>query len=208
MNKVKVGLDNATDQQVAAKGHLVSERMGEAATTYPAPNPSLAELEAAAKTLDAELLAREALAKEAQAMTVRIRTQSDKLKELLKAEAAYVEIVAEGDEEKILQSGFEVAGSTNTPVGPMPKVEGLSATQGDAEGEIDLHWTAIRRGLRSYEIESAPEASGPWTHLKGAAKSSTTLTGLTSGKRYWFRVKALGSSGTGAPSEPVTRTAP
>lgn len=208
MKKVKVGLDGASANQVADKGDLVSDRMGENATIYTNPIPSVVDLKGATNALRAEQLSHEALLAQLQASTVQVRTRAEAVKELLIELAAYVEKVADGDEEKILLSGFEVAGSTKAPVGPMPKVEGLSATQGEAEGEIDLQWTPVRRGLRIYEIESAPEASGPWTYLEGATKSSITLTGLTSGKRYWFRVKATGTSGSGAPSESVTRMAP
>ena len=39
-------------------------------------------------------------------------------------------------------------------------------------------------------------------------KSSATLTGLTSGKRDWFRVSANGSPGPGPASDRATKVAP
>lgn len=208
MAKVKVGLNDASDSEVIAKSRLVAERMGENASVYPSPTPALTALMSKADSIEAALLARAALLQQVQALTVRIRSEVNELKAALSDEAAYAEKASGGDPEKILLSGFDVAGIPGTPAGPMPKVEGLNATQGDGEGEIELQWTPIRIGRRSYEIEMAPESSGPWVFVKSDTRSSTKVTGLTSGKRYWFRVRALGSAGTGLPSDPVTRTAP
>ena len=47
-----------------------------------------------------------------------------------------------------------------------------------------------------------------WQHIGTPTKSSMTATGLTSGKRYWFRVSANGTAGPGPASEVATKVAP
>ena len=103
-----------------------------------------------------------------------------------------------------------VAADPGTPVGPMPKVEGLTASAGDADGEIDLHWNSIRRGLQNYRIELSEDPAGQtgWRFAANSRKSSATLDGLTSGKRYWFRVTAEGAAGPGPASNAATKVAP
>ena len=103
-----------------------------------------------------------------------------------------------------------VASDTGTPVGPMPKVEGLTATAGDAEGSVDLAWNSIRRGLQNFLIELSEDPAGltGWRFAANSRKSSATIEGLTSGKRYWFRVTAEGAAGPGPASTPATKVAP
>ena len=97
-----------------------------------------------------------------------------------------------------------------TPVGPMPKVEGLTATQGDTPGEIDAHWNPVRRGLGSYTVQITTDPAGltGWTVYGPASKNKSAITGLVSGTRYWIRVCANGAAGPGHWSDPTTKTAP
>ncbi len=109
----------------------------------------------------------------------------------------------------IEEAGMSVAGEV-PPIGPMPKVDGLSATQGDSEGEVDLHWNPVKRGLQNYltEVTDDPTGQTGWRFAANSRKSSVAVTGLTSGKRYWFRVTAECASGSGPASEPQTKVAP
>ena len=81
---------------------------------------------------------------------------------------------------------------------------------GDAEGAIDLAWNAIRRGLQNFLIELTEDPAGQtgWRFAANSRKSSATLDGLTSGKRYWFRVTAEGAAGPGPASNAATKVAP
>ena len=105
---------------------------------------------------------------------------------------------------------MSVAGGTGTPIGPMPKVEGLTATAGDAEGHVDLAWNPVRRGLQNFLIELTEDPAGltGWRFAANSRKSSATLDGLTTGKRYWFRVTAEGAAGPGPASNAATKVAP
>ena len=93
---------------------------------------------------------------------------------------------------------------------------GLAGTPGD--GQIDLSWTAPGTTggapISGYRIETKT-GDGPWTVTTantGSTATSATVTGLTNGTEYRFRVAAINAAGTGPAStatDPVIpRTAP
>ena len=98
-----------------------------------------------------------------------------------------------------------VEGSTApaTPGAPT----GLSATPGD--GQVTLAWTApdsIGGGdITGYEYEQ--NETGTWTST-GATATSHTVTGLTNGQAYTFRVRAVNSVGPGEASAVSTSVTP
>ena len=85
----------------------------------------------------------------------------------------------------------------------------LAVTAGDHDGEIDLTWDTIV-GSKSYVIEKSPDPPTPtsWAHAGVSTKSRTTVSGLTSGTRYWFRVAAINANGQSGWSDPATKIAP
>ena len=92
-----------------------------------------------------------------------------------------------------------------------PRVgRGLKTTEGDAPGEVDFQWNTVKRGLRNYIAEMTDDPAGltGWHVIGTPTKSGMTATGLTSGKRYWFRVSANGTAGPGPASEAATKVAP
>jgi Fibronectin type III domain len=87
--------------------------------------------------------------------------------------------------------------------------QALKATAGDHDGEIDLTWKAVSNA-RSYTIESSvdPATASSWTHVGIATSTSKTIANLTSGKRYWFRLAAIGGGGQSGWSQHATKAAP
>ncbi len=85
----------------------------------------------------------------------------------------------------------------------------MDVTIGNHEGELDLSWDAVS-GARSYLIQKRTDPNTPssWTHAGTSTKSSITISGLTSGTRYWFRVSAVGAAGQSGWSDPATKIAP
>jgi len=212
--KSKLDLNSLTDAEVPDLAALVVTSMTGNAT-FPAPAPVLTILTAEAKTMRDRIAARDALLQQAQTMTLQIRTDRTVLEASLTAESATVDAVvaklpADQQAAAITSAGMAVASDTSTPVGPMPKVEGLTATAGDAEGSVDLAWNAIRRGLQNFLIELTEDPAGQtgWRFAANSRKSSATLDGLTTGKRYWFRVTAEGAAGPGPTSAAATKVAP
>jgi hypothetical protein len=213
----KLDLQNLTDKEVPALATLIATSMGSAAgkAIFADPAPALATLSAGAETMTKDLAARDALLKQAQTLTLKIRADRTALEASLTAESSYVDTVvaklpAEQQAAAITTAGMRVAGDSTTPVGPMPKVEGLTATAGDSDGEIDLAWNSIRRGLQNFLVELTDDPAGQtgWRFALNTRKSSATVANLTSGKRYWFRVTAEGAAGPGPASERATKVAP
>lgn len=94
----------------------------------------------------------------------------------------------------ILSAAFDVQadGTTTTSI---TKPENAAATMGDNPGEVDMGCDAVRKAMSYvYEVRehSDVEAPGPWGGAKVATRSSVTFSGLVSGKKYSFRIRALG----------------
>ena len=93
------------------------------------------------------------------------------------------------------------------PTAPAPPT-GLGATAGD--GLVTLSWTAPDDGgdpITDYLIEYT-SIGNPWTTFTHPASTTTTatVTGLTNGTEYTFRVSATNNIGTGATSATATAT--
>ena len=60
-------------------------------------------------------------------------------------------------------------------------------------------------GAKSYCVEQRANEASPdaWTLATTSTKAKATVKGLVSGRKYWFRVAAIGSAGQGAWSETV-----
>jgi hypothetical protein len=93
-------------------------------------------------------------------------------------------------------------------VGDLPAPGDLTANVGDDEGEIDLGCDPVT-GAGSYEWQCRLHADGnAWQPAKTSTTSKITLTGLTPGALYGFRVRAIGAAGPGAWSDEASKRAP
>jgi hypothetical protein len=176
--------------------------------TFQTPNPPLTEVTAAIDELDKAQAAVQAAKSE---VATRVLTQDGaetKVNQMLTQLSGYVESVAGTDDSLITSIGMETRSSRTAPQAPTVP-QGLSATAGDHEGEIKLSWKAISNA-RSYAIESSQDSATAtsWTHLGVATSASKAVSGLTSGKRYWFRVAAIGAGGQSGWSEHATKVVP
>jgi hypothetical protein len=89
------------------------------------------------------------------------------------------------------------------------QVTGVSATAGDAQ--VSLAWTAPDNNgfpITDYVVQYRAGSSGSFiTFADGTSASTTaTITGLTNGQSYQFRVAATNSQGTGTFSSIVSAT--
>jgi len=91
------------------------------------------------------------------------------------------------------------------PVGLPGGIEGLRAAPTAKEGEAALRWRRPLRDCR-FEIEAQadPYSESGWKYMDVSFKQSHTLTGLTSGHKYWVRVRAANAHGRGPWSQPAT----
>lgn len=194
-------------EKIARARQIVKALSGNA--SFPTPTPDLAGVTTAIGDLEAAFTASQAARQDAKAKTTDQNNKEDIVDRLLAQLASYVEAVA-GDDEKLIQSaGMDVrapaVSTSDTPAQPAA----LAATAGDHDGEIDLTWdTSV--GTKSYVIEKSLDPPTPtsWTHAGVSTKSRTTVSGLTSGTRYWFRVAAVNANGQSGWSDPATKIAP
>ncbi len=215
IKKIKLELRSLTDQQVIDLCRLIASQMALNAAKFTAPKPPTAQLNSDADSMEQLMLQRAALDQQSQALTLKIRSARLIVENDLGSEADYVESLIEDlppEQAAALakDAAMDLAADTGTAVGDMPKVEGLTTTQGDTDGEIDLSWNPVKRGLQNYLVEITDDPAGQtgWHFCMNSRKSSCTVTGLTSAKRYWFRVTAEGAAGPGPASEARTKVAP
>ena len=94
---------------------------------------------------------------------------------------------------------------TATPVGPPEKPSGLTAT--DSDQQVTLSWTAPSNNggsaITSYKYSK--DNGTNWTST-GATTTSHTVTGLTNGTEYTFKVRAVNTHGDGAESAAAKAT--
>jgi hypothetical protein len=210
MSKVKLDLRSKDFLQLRtfATGHR-DAMAGNA--NFTTPVPTVAEFGASLDGYDAKL--DEISAAEVDLLTLRAERDALRvtLEEKLSDRGIYVETTSGGDMAKILSAAFEVQADA-TPTTSMEKPYDLSATMGDNAGEIDLGCHAVPKS-KSYIFEmrehSDSAAPGAWVQAKISTRSSTTIEGLASGKKYAFRVRALGPNDLESPwSDEVTCMAP
>jgi hypothetical protein len=206
MAKVKVGLKNASREQIADKIDTVKTAMTGNAN-FTTPNPSLTTLGAAGTTLRTKIAAIESARANLQTAVADGDAAAANAMNLLNQEAAYVDTTSGGDPVKIQSSGFDVAGAGG-PIHMTP-VTNLGAAVGDSPGEIDLNWNPVP-GAKSYEIHTSTDPNTPtsWAFKDSATKSKVTLDGLTSASRIWVRVRAIGANDKGGWSDPAETVVP
>ena len=184
---------------------LVISALTSHAPTFPTPNPPLAGLTAAKGNLSTRLTSIGTMASNLDAEKLGAVSSEQGLDDLIVQLATYVENIAKGDPEVILLSGFDLA-QEPTPIGELPPPENLRTSATDIEGQLRLKWGAVR-GAKSYIVECAQSANGPWTQVTVTARANHSVDGLTAGTKYWFRVRAVGAAGMSGWSDPAVKMA-
>ena len=207
MAKIKLNLKSlSTPEKIARARQIVTALTDN--KNFPAPKPSLAQVTTdidAVEQRNNEVQAKRAAAK---AATSELYQTEAVLDRTLTQLAAYVESVSGDDEVKINSAGLETR-APRSPSVDLAAPGNLSASAGDHDGEIDLHWDKIVNA-RSYIVEQSPDppSETTWTNAAVVVKSQTTVEGLTSGRKYWFRVAAVGATGQSGWSNPAAKIAP
>src|SRR5439155_26969878 len=123
---------------------------------------------------------------------------------LLQGLAEYVTETSKGDRTFILSSGFDPTGDNSGNNQP-PSIETLEVELGPS-GEATTRIKNVT-GAKAYVHQYTKEPPGLNTEWIGEGSSSGTHTfeGLSSDKRYWFRVVAIGFNKQRAYSPVVSR---
>lgn len=207
MSRIRLNIRNLSVTDKIAKGRQIVVSLTNN-TSFPTPSPALADVTASLDELDKAQAAVQAAKSEVATRVLAQDGAETRVNQILTQLGAYVESVAGTDDALITSVGLETRTSRTSPQAPNVP-QGLSATAGDHEGEIKLAWKAISNA-RSYAIESSqdPATASSWTHLGVATSASKAILGLSSGKRYWFRVAAIGAGGQSGWSEHATKVVP
>lgn len=206
MSYAKLGLDGLT---VPAKIQYV-HRLAAAISgnlDFPNPTPTPAQLLAGADKLEGDYNEAQAARLVSKTKTALQDEQSAIVDGLVSQLASYVDSASGGDATIIASAGFEVR-ATPTPVGELPAPTDLQVFPSEHAGTAEVSWKSVR-GARAYSIERAPEAPVlEWGVIGSSTKKQASLNSMVSGRKYWFRVAAIGTAGQSAWSDPVPLFAP
>lgn len=206
MARIRLNLKRLSVTDKIAKGRQIVTAMTNNAS-FPNPSPPLNDVTAALDELAQAFALVQAAKSEVTTRAVSQGNAETKVNEALTKLASYVESVAGSDDTLITSAGMETKASRSAPT--LPSVpQAVKANAGDHEGEINLSWRTVANA-RSYTIEATQDpANGSWTHIGIATSASRVIPNLSSGKRYWFRVAAVGAAGQSGWSEHATRVVP
>jgi hypothetical protein len=114
-----------------------------------------------------------------------------------------------GDPAGLSTTGFNLVTATpgTTPV--ITQVVNFSLTAGDFDGQVDGHCDPVT-GARGYNVQICYDmtATPVWENQPDTPNTQFSLTGLTSGRRVWARMRAYGTKGPGPWSDPATKIVP
>ncbi len=107
----------------------------------------------------------------------------------------------------LLTTGFPLAAERGSAE-PIEQVTNISAAIGDEAGEIDINFDRVV-SASGYEFQISADSPENWVNAGASGKTSRfTFKGLTSGRKYWIRCRALKGEEKGTWSNPVSATAP
>jgi hypothetical protein len=204
MAKVKLNLNGLPDTQVVQRCNDIKTALTGNAS-FATPIPTTTAFGALITAAQAKLTTAD------NAQTASKQATSDKdgaIAALLAAAsqlATYVDLTANGDENKILSAGMDIRAQRQPTALPTP-VANLSITAGDNTGEVDLHWDPAQNA-RSYEIHTSadPVSDASWKSQPTVTKSKTMISAMPSGTRIWARVRAVNAAGQGGWSSNISK---
>lgn len=208
MGRIKLSFNRLSLTEKIAKARQLVSALSDN-PGFSTPSPTLATLTAAINETETAAAEAQQARQTAKEKTSVQNQKEDALVRLVSQLAAYVESVAGDDEQMILSAGMDTRERSVPATASTGEPQALAVSAGNRDGELVLSWDKVA-GAKSYVIEKSgdpPTATG-WTHAGVGTKSSFTVTGLTSGTRYWFRVAAVNTSGQSGWSDPAMKIAP
>ncbi len=192
MANVALNLRNLSiSEKVGLARRIFSAMDGNA--LFPLPDPPLV------------LLARLTQELESQNDTLSLAKNEGLLGDTLSRLATYVQRVSGGSESAITAAGMGVD-SSHADNGAMCKPANFRVTQSTTPGELALRCDPAQ-GAKTYVFQSTPDpltSNSDWRIGSVSTGHIGTISCVEAGKRYWFRVSAIGPSGQGPWSDPVS----
>src|SRR5438105_7784459 len=199
MNKLNTGFSKLSDNDFDNKAQsIVAALSGNA--NFPTTTPPLATITGAITAYQ------DALAMlPGQARDVAVAATRAPLSTLLEKLARSLELVPNVTDTMLATSGFDMRKVPALTTEPVTAPGNMRLKQTGVSGVVQVMCDAVNRA-QAYELQYALDPNaGPWTD--GGTFASTRgigITGLTRGKDYWARIRAVGPNGPGAWSDPAT----
>jgi hypothetical protein len=199
MNRLNSGFSKLADDQFDNKAQsIVAALTGNA--NFPTTTPTLA-------SIGTDLTAcQQALAMQSgQARDTQIAATRAKLADSLEKLARGLELVPNVTEAMLATSGFELRKVPSVSGEIVAAPGNVRLKQTGVSGVVQVLCDAVNRAS-AYEMQYTLDPNaGPW--IDGETFASTRgigISGLTRGKDYWVRLRAIGTNGPGPWSDPAT----
>ncbi len=202
MTKLVKAIARLNPVQLVARSLFIEQRL-QSNPDFPTVSPSLAEIATKREALQQAIT--EAADGGRTAVAKREQRKQD-LKLAIDALAGDVISQAGDDAEKIRGGGFFVRSNSRSQDGLTAPLK-LRARISEHVGEARLDW-ATTRGAALYVVEHnsvSPDDAEAWKQVAETTRIRQVVTGLTSAKEHWFRVRAIGTTGR-SPWSDVART--
>jgi hypothetical protein len=197
MSKVKLGFSKlSVPEKIQAAKTIVGKITGNAA--FPTPLPALSDVTNAINALEAAF---EDAKGGGIAKTAFKHTQETVLVGLMTELAAYVGLASKGNTDTILSSGMQVRAS-RTPSQTMAAPVAVLTDTGKSEGEVAIKWQPVK-ACKAYLVQQSADGNTGWVDCGTCTRGKITIGGLTSGGKFWFRIRAIGAKGAGPWSSPA-----
>jgi hypothetical protein len=211
MAKVKLDIDSSKPQEAfnASTAHIAAMATPEGVALFPTPEPSVVDYLVTHALLGAGVNLVTTLEGQLAAARAALPGLVEDHKVNMNARAFYVQTETNGDPAQIPISGFAVAGTPGTPIGPLPRPENVKAVMGPFPGMIKLSCDPVK-GTQMYVMDCRliDPPGGAFQQAKLSTKSRNDLTGLVSGKMYAFRMAVIGAAGQSPWSDEAQCMAP
>lgn len=206
MSLIKLGLDGMSVPDKIQFGRQIVQAMT-GNPNFPTPTPALPAVTGGSDALETAYNDAQIARSVAKSKTSIQDDQASSLDWIITQLANYVEGASDGDKAKIESAGFKIR-NPPVPIGELPAPVDLQVTPSEFSGSADVKWKSVY-GAKSYIVERAMDnVDLDWKMIGTSTKKETSLNSMMSGKKYWFRVSAVGAAGQSAWSDPVPLFAP
>ena len=199
MNKLNTGFSKLSENDFDNKAQaIVAALTGNA--NFLTTTPPLATITTSISAYQAALALPAGQPRDAQVAATRT-TLSTQLEQLARG----LELTPSVTDAMLATSGFDMRKDPAFTGEPVAAPGNMRLKQTGVSGVVQVMCDAVTRA-QAYELQYTLDPNaGPWTD--GGTFASTRgigMTGLTRGKDYWARIRAVGPNGPGAWSDPAT----
>lgn len=206
MSLIKLGLERMPVPDKIQFGRQIVQAMT-GNPNFPTPTPALPTVTGGSDSLETAFNDAQNARQIAKSKTSIQDDQAASLDWIITQLASYVESASDGDKAKIESAGFSIR-NPPTPIGELPAPTDVTVLPSEHSGSADVSWKS-ERGAKSFLIERAEDAATlVYSVIGTSTKKQASMNSMVSGKKYWFRIAAIGAAGQSAWSDPVPLFAP